>query len=430
MCPDVLSLFSIKHQGIFLLEVKIMPRTKKASERNVKSLLQHGTWDDRKFYDFICYNRKIYNIYVSSFMAQPSISLRRIGEHTYTDVEKYKQDIENYVSNSSTATRYKNYSEACREIVSTISVDINQNGKSSYDKKFFVEGNEIVGEQALIKTIINIYKKHNIDIRGNKEMIHDLKSIASKAGTITNAKNNTYYNFKKGLSGLASNFITAHTEKFTKIGGNIDIYSTGQITYGSQNANLSKFLNLQNLDPNVAGLSGHEQKIDDLITYQSDGKTLTFSVSVKSHWSQIGTGQKLSIQGSAQTFKILFNLSSFYGVYFIKDTGYWRFLNDAFYQRNNDLLTKIEPVIYSSYFGNVDYLIEWELSAKNGEISPEVKIYTRKEIMNKIRGKFKFQAYNKINLWQNFSDSDISPNEEIILNNVAVAALNAIVLSV
>jgi hypothetical protein len=45
MCPDVLSLFSIKHQGIFLLEVKYMARQKKASSKNIHSLLKKGNGD-------------------------------------------------------------------------------------------------------------------------------------------------------------------------------------------------------------------------------------------------------------------------------------------------------------------------------------------------------------------------------------------------
>jgi hypothetical protein len=45
-------------------------------------------------------------------------------------------------------------------------------------------------------------------------MINDLKSIAAKAGT--EVKKDKYYNFKLGLNGLASNYITFHTEQFKK----------------------------------------------------------------------------------------------------------------------------------------------------------------------------------------------------------------------
>lgn len=446
MCPDVLSLFSIKHQGIFLLEVKYMVRQKKASSKNIHSLLKkgNGDWLQREFYNFICYDKNIYNKYIKNVNNSVNIQTLRIKDISENDINKYKNIIKEYIQSSTTAERYKNYSLACQEVVSSIGFNESQNGKSinADAKQFFANNSAIQGEEALIKYIINVFGKHNIDISHNKEMINDLKSIAAKAGT--EVKKDKYYNFKLGLNGLASNYITFHTEQFKKNwNGNINIYSTGAVTYGSSSlsSNLSQrkktsiqklenFLNRSSLKSPVSGLNAHEQKIDDLIEIKNNGETLTFSVSIKSHWSKLGSGQKLSIQGSAQTFKNLFNLSAFYGVFFIHDTGYWKFLNDALYQRTNALLNQIESVIYSAYFGNVNYLVEWELQQQDSEVVPDVKIYTKQEILNKIRGQYKFQSYNKVNLWQNFSDNDISPNEEIVLNNVVVAALNSITLSI
>ena len=130
------------------------------------------------------------------------------------------------------------------------------------------------------------------------------------------------------------------------------------------------------------------------------------------------------------TLNKLLDLAAFYGINYVHDNGYWRFLNDAFHNPSYIPYSLI-LLVYSAYFGNVDYVIEWTMLESNNEKLPFINIYTRDQIINYLwkNSRVRFEPYGSLTLWENYQDSDGEYNEQLILNTLKVAALNSIILS-
>lgn len=407
------------------------------SKRKIMNKLykyKDGNWAQRNFYQFICYNKQIYKDYVAQNTYILGVIQSNLGNKTSKDVEMYKQEIQAYVLSSSTAARFKTCVEACRKMINNLSFSYISEGDTLLSKTYYLD-NEAYDEQGIIDAINSAMMQQGINIYDYVEKSEDkLQNIVSKLGTYDKDKKKFYDDIAGSFSGYFNDYIGRLVEQYKKIDGtNIVITDYGSVGYGSNDElgqALAKYLGRDNLFPKIKQ-SGLSQKIDDLIEYNINDRNMTFSVSMKSHWKKSGFDkQYVSIQGSAMTLNKLLDLASFYGVNYIHDNGYWRFLNDAFHNPSYIPYSLI-LLVYSAYFGNVDYVIEWTMLESNNEKLPFINIYTRDQIINYLwkNSRVRFEPYGSLTLWENYQDSDGEYNEQLILNTLKVAALNSIILS-
>lgn len=391
-------------------------------------LLHASSFDDLaiyKQYDLICYNKKIYNIYKSIYGDRDLTIEDRVEEKNLNSV---CDAINNAILSTGVQNRYKECVEDFRTVINSVSLDRSKNLQSKgnkikqYQQKVFdVNGNDVAYNDLIYEIgslMSQIWDK--LDENDLKRLVN----VAKKAGKLKKGK---IYDFTEGLGGWLNSLIDKFTE-FTDIGvhtQNIDIYPMGSVTYKQLGQAVVKPLQEMikkgriNANNIPQGYSGLQQKIDNIITYNGE----SYTVSMKSHWATDGQ-QPVTIQGSAQKLLNLFSLANIYGVGVSKDLSYWMFLNDALYGNMRWTVNKIK-LVYASYFGNVDFLGEWYTINQNNELLPQLALYSKNEIIEYLfrNNKIKLEGQGTFELWINFKNQDISHNEQLVLNNVRVAAL-------
>lgn len=428
MCPDVLSLFSIKHQGIFLLEVKKnMAQNKKLN--TILGQMNYHPVAHMNQYDLICYTSKIYSEYKQRW----GTADLQIQDMRYKDKDSLKnvcKEINSFIRNTSLMNRYKQCIEDFHNAINNFSLNMSQSftssGRLKWKNKVFNVGNEQIVYKDLDQLITAVLElMPQISGALDSKDIQRLSNIVSKAG-------HSKYNFEKGIEGWLNSIIDKFTEFTDEIykDQNIEIYPTGSVTYGQISSRftqpIQKLKNELNSNISVPDVYlNAQQKIDQLITYNNT----TYTVSLKSHWRK-GGQQPVTIQGAPQRLAYILSLSSLYGINTGKNKGYWMFLNDALYNNVNWTMNKIR-LVYASYFGNVDFLGEWYYEQMNEEIIPQLKMYTKEEIIQYLydNNKIKLEGEGTFNLMMNWQNSDINHNENLVLYNIRVAALTDLSLS-
>lgn len=404
MCPDVLLLFSIKHQGIFLLEVKNMNKKK--------------WYDDPKFFKFICYDRDIYNKYVSLFDRNKKfINNNKKSNRT---INAWAKRINNFLNQQDILAVF----ERSVKHINIMSQQVNSWGT--------------IKPKITTEEIINFIDQSQdgeiVDYENLKNRIDSaLDSIEKENVSIEEAFNSVFSGY---LGDITENLITEiSSEKINIINSKCEAISVGALTYGQDNEVLNSVMNSNNnykvMDwgnlkqelkwtssgGKIVTYNGKQMKIDSLLKIQNQKNAFDLTIGVKSHW---GKNKQSKIQATEKSLRHVFSLALMYNMSIKRNDGYWKFLNDIFYinEKNDDLI----ELVYGAFFGNVDYMIDWQLN--NNE--PEVLVVTREKLINYLKNNQKISLIrHSVSITeQNYLDSDIPINESDILDGIIIRKMN------
>lgn len=416
---------------LFLLELKIVG------------------WQARQFYNFICYNHEIYEEYLAVF---PSGRSRQLIVNNYKSskkLNKMKEEMQRNFNNSLPDVVFSQFVKQARRQSAFLAKQSLSSSITSQDELWrnYIEqlikprqANPLGFTETEIKEYANQLKKAYFS---SKNVVKKLNGVYSNiVGELTErALQNhldTIYN-KQLKEDVIAKFESKLTGKYVyggagEVNGQIITVGKNKTKKTVYKGALEKFGKKNSFY--LKGYAHNSIKIDLMADLQekSENKPTTFTFGLKSHWTK-GTTES-SVQGSNQTLRKVISMYNFYNHgNKISNTkqAYWWYLNNLFYEGNNaNIKDTTKALIYGSYFGNVDYEIDFIVQGDKAHLV----VLSIDEILDKNNNALDqyIQTVNlqtPITLKQSnpYSDKDIPINESKLLDNIKFKSLEKIILS-
>lgn len=407
-------------------------------------------WQARQFYNFICYDHEIYEEYLAAFPSGKSRQLIAGGHKSSKKLNKMKEEMQRNFNNSLPDAVFLQFVKQARRQSAFLAKQSLPSSIANQDELWrnYIEqlikprqANSLGFTETEIKEYANQLKKAYSS--ASKGVVNKLGGVYSNiVGELTERalQNHLSTIYDKQLKeDVIAKFESKLTGKYV-YGGAGEI--NGQVVTVGKNKTkktvyrgaLEKFGKKNSFY--LQGYAHNSIKIDLMAELQekSESKPSIFTFGLKSHWTKGAT--ESSVQGSNQTLRKVISMYNFYNHgHKVTNTkqAYWWYLNNLFYEGNNDnIKDTTKALIYGSYFGNVDYEIDFVMQGDRAQLV----VLSIDELLDKNNNALDqyIQTVNlqtPITLRQSnpYSNKDIPINESKILDNIQFKSLEKIILS-